>query len=33
MARELGMQAALIDELDLWTKEYADELAKYDVGL
>ncbi len=33
MARELGMQSALIDDLDLWTKEFADELAKYDVSL
>jgi hypothetical protein len=33
MARELGLQAALMDDLDLWTKEYADELAKYDVSL
>lgn len=32
MARELGMQAALIDDLDLWTKEFADELATYDVS-
>ena len=33
MARELGLQAALMDDLDLWTKEHADELAEYDVRL
>jgi hypothetical protein len=31
MARELGLQSALIENLDLWSEEYADELAAYDV--
>jgi hypothetical protein len=32
MARELGLQSALIEKLDLWSEEYADELAMYDVS-
>jgi hypothetical protein len=32
MARELGLQSALIENLDLWLEEYADELAVYDVS-
>jgi hypothetical protein len=31
MARELGLQSALIENLDSWSEEYADELAVYDV--
>ena len=31
MARELGLQSALIENLDLWSEDYADELAAYDV--
>jgi hypothetical protein len=32
MARELGLQSALIENLDLWLEEYADELASYNVS-
>jgi hypothetical protein len=32
IARELGLQSALIENLDLWSEEYADELAAYDVN-
>jgi hypothetical protein len=32
MARELGLQSALIEDLDAWFQEYADELAVYDVS-
>ena len=31
MARELGLQSALIENLDSWSQTYADELAGYDV--
>jgi hypothetical protein len=31
MARELGLQSVLIDNLDAWFQKYADELAVYDV--
>jgi hypothetical protein len=32
MARDLGLLPALIENLDLWSDEYADELAMYDVN-
>jgi len=32
MARELGLQSALIENLDSWLHTYADELAGYDVS-
>ena len=32
MARELGLQSALIENLDLWLEEYADELASYNLS-
>ena len=32
MARDLGLQSALIKNLDWWSEEYADELALYDVS-
>ena len=31
MAREMGLQSALIQNLDMWSETYADELAEYDV--
>jgi hypothetical protein len=31
MARELGLQSVLIENLDAWFQKYADELAVYDV--
>ena len=32
MARELGLQSALIVNLDSWLEEYADELVLYDIN-
>jgi hypothetical protein len=32
MARDLGLQSALIENLDAWSQKYADELAVYDVS-
>jgi len=32
MARELGLRSALIENLDAWSQEYADELAAYDLS-
>jgi hypothetical protein len=32
MARELGLQSVLIENLDTWFQKYADELAVYDVS-
>jgi hypothetical protein len=32
MARDLGLQPALIENLDAWSQKYADELAVYDVS-
>ena len=32
MARELGLQSALIENLDAWSQKYTDELAVYDVS-
>jgi hypothetical protein len=32
MARELGLQSVLIENLDAWFQKYADELAVYDVS-
>ena len=32
MARDLGLLSVLIENLDLWSDEYADELAMYDVS-
>ena len=31
MAREMGLQSALIQNLDMWSETYADELALYDI--
>jgi len=33
MARELGLLPALMENLGLWSEEYADELARYDISI
>jgi hypothetical protein len=33
MAHDLGLFSALLEKLELWSEEYADELLYYDVNL